>query len=457
MPTEDQELRLPTDSRVSRRRFLGGGAAGLAALGLGPLLAACGDSDGDSSSATTAAGASATTAAAAAGSGDIPSIKIGVVTPRTGPLAPFGETDAFVLDQMRAELGDAVEIVDVDAESDSARAAEVAQELILNDGVNLVLVGGTPDMTVPVVAQCDLNEIPCISTVAPWQPHYLGTGGELGPDVTPGVASVWNHHFFWGLEDIIQVFIELWEQSGAAKVVGALWPNDPDGNAWGDPNVGFPPALEAAGFTVVDPGRFELSTTDFTAQINAFRDAGVEIVTGVVPPPVFGNVQAQMLQQGFNPPVVTVGKALLFSSAVATFPQPEGLSSEIWWTDRHPFASSLTGQSAAELAGAFTEATDNTWEQPLGFVHAMFEIAIDAAKLAGSADAGPLNDAIGATNLSTVVGTIDFASGPVPGVAKTPLTAGQWGAGADDGFELAVNINSQLPDLPTDGTITPIS
>src|SRR4029453_20078 len=33
----------------------------------------------------------------------------------------------------------------------------------------------------------------------------------------------------------------------------------------------------------------------------------------------------------------------------------EGLSTEIWWTERHPFTSSLTGQTAAELAAAFPD------------------------------------------------------------------------------------------------------
>ncbi|HEU0171238.1 MAG TPA: ABC transporter substrate-binding protein [Acidimicrobiales bacterium] len=432
----------------SRRRFL----RGVAALGLGgavggSVLAACGDDD-DSDAAGGGNGGGN-------GGGDIPSARIGYVTPRTGPLAAFGEADAFVLAAMRDELGDAVEIVDRDSESDSGRAGEVAQELI-SEGVELVLVSSTPDTTVPVAQACDLGEVPCISTVAPWQPHYLGLGGELGPDVEPAQASAYNWHFFWGLEDVIENFIALWEQSGVDKVVGGLWPNDPDGNAWSDAAVGFPPALEAAGFTVVDPGRFPVDTQDFSAQIDTFRSEGVTIVSGVVPPPTFSNFQSQALQQGFNPPVVTVGKALLFPSEVQSFPQGEGLSTEIWWTGRHPFTSSLTGQSASDLAAAFEEDTGNQSTQPLGFAHALFEVAIDALKRAGSADPDELNEALAATDLATVVGPVDFAGGPVPNIAKTPLVAGQWVAGETYPLELAINVNDQLPDLPVDGEIQPI-
>jgi branched-chain amino acid transport system substrate-binding protein len=429
---------------LTRRGFLQGAAA--AGIG-GGILVACGDDD-DSDSAAGGGGG---------GNGDIPSAKIGYVTPRSGPLAPFGEADSFVLAAMADQYGDSIEIIDRDSESDAGRAGEVAQELI-SEGIDIMLVSSTPDTTVPVASACDLGEVPCISTVAPWQPHYLGTGGELGPDVDePAQASAFNWHFFWGLEDVIENFIALWEQAGVAKVMGGLWPNDPDGNAWSDANVGFPPALEAAGFTVVDPGRFPLDTQDFSSQIDQFREAGVTIVSGVVPPPTFANFQSQALQQGFNPPVVTVAKALLFPSAVESYPKGEGLSTEIWWTERHPFTSSLTGETAAELAAAFAEETGAQPTQPLGFAHALFEVAIDALKRAGSADVDAVSEALNATDLATVVGPIDFSSGPVPQFSKTPLVAGQWVEGSEYPLELAINVNDQLPDLPVDGQIQPIA
>ncbi len=443
----------------SRRRFLRNSAIfGAGAVGAGTFLAACGDDDEDTSSSSGDSGGESTDAGgeSSGGGSDTPSVKIGYVTPRSGPLAPFGEADAFVLGAMAAALGANVEIVDKDAESDSAKAGEVTNELIA-EGVDIVLAGGTPDISIPVAATCDLNEVPCITTVAPWQAHYLNTGGALGPDVPePPVASEWNYHFFWGLEDVIGNFIELWEQSGAAKVVGGMWPNDPDGNAWSDPNVGFPPALEAAGFTVVDAGRFDLATQDYSAIISQFKDAGVEIVSGVVPPPVFATFQAQAQQQDFNPQVITMAKALLFPSAVETYPQGEGLTSEIWWTNRHPFSSSITGQSAAELAEAFEAETGAQWTQPLGFAHALFEVAMDAVTRAGDTDKGALRDAIGATNLDTVVGNVNFGAGPVPNLSKTPLVAGQWIAGETYPLELAINVNSGLPELAVDADITPM-
>src|SRR5271165_1106689 len=61
-------------------------------------------------------------------------IKIGHVSPKTGPLAGFGEADAFILDQVRGILSGglqsggrthAVQIISKDSQSNGSRAAEV--------------------------------------------------------------------------------------------------------------------------------------------------------------------------------------------------------------------------------------------------------------------------------------------------------------------------------------------
>lgn len=469
---------LDLGKRMSRRRLIGGTAL----VGGAAFLSACGDDDsGDSSDSgestepaatsgdTTAATTGDTTAAteAAGGGGEVAgTIKIGYVTPQTGALAAFGEADAFVLGALReqfaggVDIGGAtyeIEIIDRDSESNSNTAATVANELIVEDGVQLMCVAQTPDTTVPVVQACTNNELPVLSNNAPWQPHYLGIGGELGPDAPPEVASKWNYHYFWGLEDVISVFLSMWDQVAPGAVVGAMWPDDPDGNAWSDPNVGFPPALEAAGYTLIDPGRFPLGTTDYTSQISQFKDAGVEIVTGVMIPPDFGAFWAQCQQQDFQPTAVTLGKCLLFPSAVASYPNPIGLSSEIWWSDLYPTTSSLTGQTSAELAEAYEASTGQQWTQPVGYVHSLFEVAIDALNRAGGADdKEALLTAFGETNLDTIAGTVDFTNPVVPQVTKTPLIGGQWVASDEWDVELSIATNEEFPEVPVAGPLEPI-
>jgi len=68
---------------------------------------------------------------------------------------------------------------------------------------------------------------------------------------------------------VIAAFLDLWGVSGVGKTIGGLFPNDADGNAWGDAERGLPPELAAAGYTLVDPGRYQTLTDDFSSQIAA--------------------------------------------------------------------------------------------------------------------------------------------------------------------------------------------
>lgn len=386
-----------------------------------------------------------------------PTIKVGFVTPSTGPLAGFAEADDYILEGLRAHFAGGVEnngksynieIIKKDSQSNPNRAAEVAAELILDDEVDIITAAATPDTTNPVADQAEINEIPCITTDAPWQPYFFGRGGN------PAEGFAYTYHFFWGLEDIIANFTSLWDASGVSKKVGGLFPNDADGNAWGDQQLGLPGPLAAQGFELTDPGRYQPLTDDFSNYISAFKDAGCEIVTGVMIPPDFGTFWAQAAQQGFNPKVATVGKALLFPSAIeALGPRGIGLSSEIWWSPNHPFNSSLTGTSAGELAGGYSSATGRPWTQPIGFKHALFEVVADVIGRAEDLDdVDAVTAAIAATDMSTIVGDVNWLNGPVPNVSKTPLVSGQWQDNGN-GVELVITNNSQHPNIPVGGEL----
>src|SRR5207249_3585885 len=300
--------------------------------------------------------------------------KIGYVSPRTGPLAGFGEADEFILAGLEQAFKDGVAIggkrhpiklLVKDSQSNPNRAAEVASDLILNGKIDLMLVASTPETTNPVADQCELNEMPCVSSIAPWQPWFFGRGGD------PAKGFKWTYHFFWGLEDIIGVFTDLWQAVPTNKKVGALWPNDGDGRAWGDAERGFAPALKKLGFEMVDPGFFKPLLDDFSAQITAFKNAPMKQRT-----------------------------------------------------------------------------------QPMGFIHALFEVDFDALSRSGKAgDREALREAIKATTKKTIVGDISWAKGPVGNVAKTPLVGGQWGKGKQFAYDLTIVNNKRAPLIPTSGTL----
>ena len=387
-------------------------------------------------------------------------IKIGHVSPKTGPLAGFGEADPFILDQVKTILAKGlqsggktypVEIISKDSQSTGTRASEVASELILRDKVDLIVASATPDTTNPVADQAELNEVPCVTTNCPWQPYFFGRNGD------PKKGFTWTYHFFWGLEDVIAAFLALWDGAPTNKVVGGLFPNDADGNAWGDPKLGLPPALAAAGYKLHDPGRYQVMNNDFTSQISAFKSAGAEIVTGNMIPPDFATFWSQAAQQNFKPKIVTIGKALLFPSVINSLgPRGNGLTSEIWWTPNHPFKSSLTGQSARQLTDAYVAATRRPWTQPIGFQHALFEVAIDVMKRARSLDPKAILASIIATNYSSIVGPVQWTGQPVKNVTKTPLVAGQWQR-KGNAFDLVITANKPAPNIPVGGKLELLS
>lgn len=388
---------------------------------------------------------------------ETPKLKIGHVSPRTGPLAGFAEADDHILAGVsKAYSGGldnngrawTIEIISKDSQSNPNRAAEVASELILKDEVDIIVAASTPDTVNPVSDQAEVNGTPCITTDCPWQPYFFGRNGV--PDT--GFQS--TYHFFWGLEDVIASFLALWTHEGVEKKVGGLFPNDADGNAWGDAERGFPKPLAEAGFTLTDPGRYQPMTDDFTAQISAFRAAGAEIVTGNMIPPDFAGFWSQAGQQGFRPKIVTIGKALLFPSVIESLGERGiGLSSEIWWTPNHPFNSSLTGESARQLAESYSAATGRHWTQPIGFKHALFEVAADLIRRAEDLeDAEAIVEAIRSTSLGTIVGPVDWSKGPVRNVTKTPLVAGQWQKQGDR-VDLVVTTNANAPQIPVGGEL----
>lgn len=390
-----------------------------------------------------------------------PTIKIGHVSPRTGPLAGFGEADDYVLEGIQAALSGGVEnngksynieIISKDSQSNPNRAAEVAADLILGDEVDIIVAASTPDTVNPVSDQAEINEVPCITTDCPWQPYFFGRNGN------PAEGFDFTYHFFWGLEDVIRNFLDLWGGSGAAKNIGGLFPNDADGNAWGDPELGFPKPLADAGYTLTDPGRYQPLNDDFSNYISAFKDADCEIITGNMIAPDFATFWAQAAQQDFHPKVVTIGKALLFPSVIESLgDRGNGLTSEIWWSPNHPFNSSLTGANANDLASGYTAATGRPWTQPIGFKHALFEVVKDVVSRAADLD-DPMAivEAIKLTNTSTIVGDVNFGAGPVPNVTKTPLVAGQWQK-TGDSMDLVITNNAAAPNIPLGGELKLLS
>ena len=388
-------------------------------------------------------------------------IKLGFVSPETGPIAAFGEADSYVLGQLKKMLAEGitikgtrypVEVIQRDSQSNPNRAAEVAGQLIRSDKVDIMLASSTSDTVNPVSDQCEVNGVPCITTDNPWQAWFFGRNGD------PKTGFDWTWHFFWGIGEIGAAFTDMWGSIPTNKRIGCLWSNDPDGLALGDPEHGLGPIYKKAGYEVVDLRMFQPLSGDFSAQISEFKRAGVDVIQGVFIPPDFSTFWTQAAQQGLQPKICTPAKALLFPTTVdALGPRGDGLSTEVWWSPGHPFKSSLTGQSAAQFAGDYVAQTKRQWTQPMGFKHALIEVAVDVLKRTADINSPEaIRDAIRATDMQSIVGKIDWKTGPLPNVCTTPLVGGQWGKGKQFPYDLFVANNKPAPFIPVTRAFQPL-
>lgn len=424
-------------ARISRRDVLRAGAAmGLTLpLGLQPAMAQAGDT-----------------------------LRVGFISPITGPLAGFGKTDGYVLEQARAALASglaiggktyAVEILDRDTQSNPSIAGQLAKDLIDNEAVDLMLAISTPETINPVSDACEAAGVPCLSTVMPWEAWYFGRGAE------PGKPSPfkWSFHFGFGVDEFYRAYVSQWGLIETNKKVGVMYPNDADGNAI---RAVLAPKLAEAGYTIVDPGPYETGTADYSAQIALFRQEGVEIFNTFPIPPDFAAFWRQAAQQGLHKQIkiVQVAKTGLFPSDIEALGElGVNIASAAYWHRDFPYSSPLTGLDGKGLAAGYEAASGQQWTQQLGATMSLLDAGFEALK----ASADPKSKeavaaAIAGLQTVTMIGKVDFTAGPVANVSPGPIIGAQWvkaAEGAAFPLDYVVTENATDPAVPVAAKLQP--
>jgi branched-chain amino acid transport system substrate-binding protein len=423
-------------SQLTRRGFLG--ATGLAVGGGLASLAGCSSALKSSTSPSSTSGGT---------------IKIGFISPETGQLSVFTQSNGYVLSQLRSSLAKgltiggkkySVDIISGDSQSSSARAAAVASQMVQQDSVDILLATATPETVIPVSAQAEASGVPCVLTICPWEQWYYKSNGSAN-------TFKYSYMYFLGTQEETNLFASVWKTVSTNHVVGGLWPDDVDG-------AGFQKYVTAKatslGWKVVPSGAYTDGLSDFTPIISKFKAADVQILHAVPIPPDFITFWRQAHQNGFTPKIASISKALLFPTAAdALGPLVQNVMSPLWWTPQFPYKSSLDGTSASAFAANYKTATGNEWTQPMGFNYAIFEIAVAALKASGD----PKNGNAVAHALSTlkgqaITGAYDFASGPVPHVSQVPELLAQWRLVSGTPQLVVIN-NSLLPAVPVAGSL----
>ncbi|TMD33769.1 MAG: ABC transporter substrate-binding protein [Chloroflexi bacterium] len=389
-------------------------------------------------------------------------------SPITGPAAGFGEPDPYAVSLARNAFKNgitvggttySVEIVSRDGQSTPSVGAQVAQDLIQNQKVDLMLATSTPETVNPVSDACEAAGVPCISTVVPWEAWYLGRGAKVGQ---PSPFK-FTFHFCFGVEQFFNAYTHLWPQVTTNKKVGVMWPNDADGNAI---RGVLGPLLKQAGYTIIDPGAYEDGTNDYTAQIQKFIREDCQIFNTFPIPPDFATFWRQAAQQGYTKHVKIgqIAKTGLFPSQVSSLGAiGNGLASGVYWAPTWPYKSSLTGISSKDLGSGYETSSGKQWNQQLGPSVALFDVADAVLKASGNPkDKAKVAAAMKTLAVDTPVGHLDWskpaslAGAPVPNVVAAPIIGGQWKQGVSKWpIDFVICENSSDSNVPIASTLQP--
>jgi branched-chain amino acid transport system substrate-binding protein len=385
-------------------------------------------------------------------------IKIGYVTPSTGPLADFAGPDKFVISLIRASSQFAkgmtiggtkykIQVIVKDSQSNPSIAGQVTTQLIQAYGVDVVVTSSAPETTIPVSVVCEGAGVPCLSTVCPWEAWWGGLGGTIGAQgQAVGSIPKFSSMFFFGVPEFVECFLPMWDKvqkkTNANRVYAGMFPNDSDGNAF---RAAWPPTLGAVNgsnppWTFVDGGAYSDLSSDYTSMISTFKTGAggksCDFFINCPLPPDFNTFWKQASQQNWNPKLATVAKVMLFPTDVyALGDLSNNIATDAWWTPNSPYKSSLTGMSANSFGAKYQQVTNSQWVQSMGSTYSLFEVVIEAFKhVKNPHDRKAVARALKHVNYVGMCGPLNFnaKTAPAQGIGIIKPVGIQWKPGSKD-------------------------
>jgi len=303
-----------------------------------------------------------------------------------------------------------IELIVVDGESDVSRFVELANKLILDYKVNLMLdCIHTPPFNLPVGALCEKNKLPAI----------IGSPNEVALDFAKSLPSgkfeyCWS--MFFSIAGLVGAILDLTNKyrNETSGVVGLLFSEDPDGRTWY--NI-MGPAFESAGYKVVFPGFFPPGAKDFSGYIAKLKESHADYLYTVCSPSDFLTFWQQAKMLGYKPKMVAGGRyidmlyhlQMIGESAV-------GLITQQFWSWDWPFPMNDW------IRETWPKKTDLEVSFIAGFAVSQLLVAVDVVERAGTFDPEAINRALAETDMMTPVGRVKFNENHI---ATTPVTISQ--------------------------------
>ena len=260
-----------------------------------------------------------------------------------------------------------IDVIVYDSKSDQNTCTEMAQKLIEEDNIDLMIAIQTPNTVIPVAQVAERYGVPCIATQSPVDP-LANSLDEFN----------WTYDFFYTLDEVYESQRALWTKAGYAPgsgaKVGLLFANDTDGTSWHDL---FIKRLAEDGYTAVDPGQYPSKTTDFTNVANKFKEEKIDLIAGTNIPPDFMNAYNAVIEAGVEIGCITMGKCCLLQSDVEALGDlADGIMTQVWWAPSNPFKSDLTGVDCKTINEMYEKENGRVMPQPTAFAYAGLELAV---------------------------------------------------------------------------------
>jgi branched-chain amino acid transport system substrate-binding protein len=343
-------------------------------------------------------------------------IKVGAVIPLTGRYAPGGdqirngyELAVETINQAGGvDVGGTkipLELVILDDESDATKTVQHLETLYSNDQVVAYLGGFGSDLHAAAAGIAEKNKVPYIGVAFALQKvHDQGFKYLFSPFPKSPSLAVATFDMLDNLSPRPSKIVVFAEKTDWGAELNSLWATQASRRGY---------TLETQEYT---PG-----TTDFSANIQAAKDAGAEVVLAVPDPPDGLALAKQMKELNFNASVY------LFIRATDGLAWAENLGSDGDFFMLMPgWNPGVKFPGVAEMVQAHQAKFGKDAQATTGPAYAAVQVLANAITRAGSLDRDRIRDAIAATDMMTVVGQVRFNA---DGTGQVTTVINQWQGG----------------------------
>ena len=346
-------------------------------------------------------------------------LKIGAPLALTGALADEGKKQEDVwnlwLEKVNAAGGITVggeklpvEFIEYDYQTEGNRAGQLAEKLITDDGVDVLMAPFGSGHTKIVSAVAERYQVPLIACVssseAVFDQGFEYLFGTLAPNV--------------GVVDTIATFLK--EEGPDLKTIAIYGRDDV-----------FPKSMaeeaqrsaEKAGIEVVYNELYAVGTMDHAAAISAMKAAEPDWIymTGYTQDLILG--RKQMADLDAEAPVITMitGPAYReFTDGLG--PLANGVSSATWWHHATNFTNAYgVWPTTQDFYKDFTDAFGADPDYVHASCAAAADVLVNAVEKAGSTDKAAVRDALAETDLMTFYGPIKFGENGMNQARDIPI------------------------------------